>query len=236
MVCGHRWLEDKKVADRALEIWSHITTYISEILKKLKHKIPATSSFVTVRSAVHDQLMPAKLAFFASTASIMLPYLQIFQSDAPLVPFVISEPQTLLEMLMKKFVKRKELEKLDSASKILQFDVSLSEHHVASKDIDVGFAAKALIDKLIKDKKVSDLQVLEFRKECQAMLVGTVTKIQEWSPLKFSLARKLISVDPRLIASNPESAIKMFQQALQQLIEAQWNTPGEGDTILAQFR
>ena len=42
--CGHRWLEDKKVADRALEIWSHITTYISEILKKLKHKIPATSS------------------------------------------------------------------------------------------------------------------------------------------------------------------------------------------------
>ena len=89
---------------------------------------------------------------------------------------------------------------------------------------------KLLIDKLIKDKKVSDLQVLEFRKECQAMLVGTVTKIQEWSPLKFLLARKLISVDPRLIASNPESAIKMFQQALQQLIEERWNTPG-GDTI-----
>ena len=230
-----KWLEDKKVADRALEIRSHITTYISEILKKLKHKIPATSSFVTVRSAVHDPLMPAKLAFFASTASIMLPYLQIFQSDAPLVPFVISELQTLLEMLMGKFVKWKELEKLDSASKISQFDVSLSEHHVASKDIDVGFAAKSF-DKLIKDKKVSDLQVLEFRKECQAMLVGTVTKIQEWSPLKFSLARKLISVDPRLIATNPESAIKMFQQALQQLIEAWWNTPGEGDTILAQFR
>ena len=74
----------------------------------------------------------------------------------------------------------------------MQFDVSLSEHHVASKDINVGFAAKALIDKLIKDKKVSDLQVLEFRKECQAMLVGTVTKIQEQSPLKFSLARKLM--------------------------------------------
>ena len=137
---------------------------------------------------------------------------------------------------MGKFVKRKELEKLDSASKISQFDVSLSEHHVASKDIDVGFTAKALIDKLIKDKKVSDLQALEFRKECQAMLVGTVTKIQERSPLKFSLARKLISVDPRLIASNPESAIKMFQQALQQLIEARWNTPGEGDIILAHFR
>ena len=102
--CGHRWLEDE-VAGRALEISSHITTYISEILKKLKHKIPASSSFVTVRSAVHDPLMPAKLAFFAATASIMLPYLQIFQSDAPIVPFVILELQTLLEMLMGKFVK-----------------------------------------------------------------------------------------------------------------------------------
>ena len=28
----------------------------------------------------------------------------------------------------------------------------------------------------------------------------------------------------------------MFQQALQQPIEARWNIPGEGDTILAQFR
>ena len=78
--------------------------------------------------------------------------------------------------------------------------------------------------------------MLEFRKECQAMLVGTVTKIQERSLLRFLLARKLISMDPRLIASNPESAIKMFQQALEQPTEAWWNTPEEGNTILAQFR
>ena len=34
--CGHRWLENKKVAERALEIWPHITTYIRETLKKPK--------------------------------------------------------------------------------------------------------------------------------------------------------------------------------------------------------
>ena len=30
--CGHRWVEDKKVADRALEIWPNIVKYISETL------------------------------------------------------------------------------------------------------------------------------------------------------------------------------------------------------------
>ena len=234
--CGHRWLEDKKVADRALQIWPHITKYISETLKKPKYQIPASSSFATVRSAVHDLLTPAKLAFFASTASVMLPYLQVFQSDAPLGPFVISELHTLLETLMGKFVKRTELEKLDSPSKMVKFDVSPSQHHVAAKDIDVGFAAKTMIEKLIKDKKVSELQVLEFRKGCEAVLVGTVSKIQERSPLKFALARKLTSLDLRLIASSPETATRMFQQATKHLIDAQWITSGEGDTILAQYR
>ena len=28
--CGHRWLENKQVAERALEIWPHITTYMRE--------------------------------------------------------------------------------------------------------------------------------------------------------------------------------------------------------------
>ena len=35
--CGHRWLEDKRVAERAVEM------YITEILKKLKSQVPTSS-------------------------------------------------------------------------------------------------------------------------------------------------------------------------------------------------
>ena len=45
--CGHRWIEDKKVAERALQIWLHIVTYICETLKKAKSQIPTSSSFST---------------------------------------------------------------------------------------------------------------------------------------------------------------------------------------------
>ena len=80
--CGHRWLEDKKVAEGALEIWPNITAYVTETLKKPMNQIPTGSSFATLRSAVQNHLTIAKLQFFVSTASIMKPYLQVFQSDA----------------------------------------------------------------------------------------------------------------------------------------------------------
>ena len=61
--CGHRWLEDKKVAERALEIWPNITAYVTETLKKPTSQIPTASSFATVRSAVQNHLTIAKLQF-----------------------------------------------------------------------------------------------------------------------------------------------------------------------------
>ena len=234
--CGHRWLEDKKVAERALEIWPNITVFITETLKKPKNQIPTSASFATVRSAVQSHLTIAKLQFFISTAAIMKPYLQVFQSDAPLLPFVTSELHALLQTLMGKFVKREELEAADSPYKITKLNVSHAASHVTPSEIDIGFAAKALVDKALREKRISQLQVLEFRKECEVMLQTTVSKVQEKSPLKYNLARKLVSMDPRLMVSNPDNATKMLQQVLQILIENRWKTPEVADTVLAQYR
>ena len=42
--CGHRWIEDKKVADRVFNCWPNIAKYVNETLKKPKSKIPGSSS------------------------------------------------------------------------------------------------------------------------------------------------------------------------------------------------
>ena len=52
------------------------------------------------------------------------------------------------------------------------------------------FAAKTTLEKVYKEKEISQLQVLEFRKECESMLETAVAKIQERSPLKYNFARK----------------------------------------------
>ena len=92
--CGHKWIEDKKAAERGLQIWAHIISYIRE---KSKNQIPISSSFSTLRSTVQDKLITAKLEFFVSVAAVLKPYLQIFQSDVPLLPFITSELPSYVE-------------------------------------------------------------------------------------------------------------------------------------------
>ena len=228
--CQHR------VAERAVEMWPSLKTYITEILKKPRSQVPTSSSFSTVKSAVLNKLTTAKLEFFMSIAAAVRPYLQTFQSDGPLLPFITSELETLLRTLMGKFMKRAVLEGANSAYKIAKLNVFDSATHVAPSEVDIGFAAKTTLEKVYKEKKISQLQVLEFRKECESMLATTVAKIQERSPLKYNFARKLASLDPRIMVSNPDQAVKMSQEVLQRLIETRWKTSEEADTVLADYR
>ena len=59
--CGHEWMEDRKAADRALDVWPNIAKYVNETLKEPKSKIPRSSSFSTHITAVQDGLIVAKL-------------------------------------------------------------------------------------------------------------------------------------------------------------------------------
>ena len=47
-------MEDKKVAEGALQIWPDVMVYIEETVKKPKGEVPVSYIFTTVRSAVQD--------------------------------------------------------------------------------------------------------------------------------------------------------------------------------------
>ena len=57
--------------------------------------------------------------------------------------------------------------------------------------IDVGFAAAATVSKALKEK-ISQLQALEFRKECATVLAVVVSKIQEGEPSSVPLISRQI--------------------------------------------
>ena len=50
--CRNGWVEDKKVAERALQIWPDVMVYIKETIKKPKGEVPVSYSFTIMRSAV----------------------------------------------------------------------------------------------------------------------------------------------------------------------------------------
>ena len=66
------------------------------------------------------------------------------------------------------------------------------------------------------------------------MLAAIVAKIQERSPLKYSFARKLACLDPRLTVTEPDKVEKMFKWVLTQLVNTRWRTSEQADAIWIQ--
>ena len=137
---------------------------------------------------------------------------------------------------MGKFVKKKELDGANIVYKIAKVDVLSIDHQVIASQVDVGFAAAATLAKRFEGKKISELQMLKFRREYCTIRATVVAKIQERSPLKHLLARKLVSLDPRAMVLYPTEATKMFQKVLEPVIELSWKTNKQADRVLAQYR
>ena len=148
----------------------------------------------------------------------------------------MSKLKSSMQTMIRKFVKKKELDAANTAYKIAKVDVLSIDHQVTGCQIDVGFATAATLAKRLKEKKISELQMLEFRRECCTMLATIVTKFQERSPLKHLLARKLASLDPRAMVLYPAEATKMFQKVLGSFIELKWKRSEQTNTVLAQYR
>ena len=78
----------------------------------------------------------------------MMPYLQKLKGNAPLVPFMTTEVAVLLETFMQKFVIQRKLQAAKSLAKIAKLIVLETDIHLATADIDVGFAATATYQSL----------------------------------------------------------------------------------------
>ena len=61
--------------------------------------------------------------------------------------------------------------------------------------MNAGAAAKESL-KHLSNKKISDLNVLEIKKESQSVLIALVSKLLEKLPLKYSLVRHADCLDP----------------------------------------
>jgi len=122
--CGTRWIEDSRVAERAVSIWEHITKYIEETSKGPQSKIPKCSSFVTVQKVVNEPTTIARLHVFNNVAKSMQPFLEKFQNEEPMVPFIEQEQGNILRSVMDNFIKKEVLLEHKYMSALLNIDVA----------------------------------------------------------------------------------------------------------------
>ncbi|KAJ8353515.1 hypothetical protein SKAU_G00210820 [Synaphobranchus kaupii] len=94
--CGHRWIENLPVVERALAVWPSLLQYMDTVrTKKLPN--PGTASFDTIAAALKDPLILAKLQFYMALARTFNPFLKKYQTDEPVMLFLCKD---LAEFIM----------------------------------------------------------------------------------------------------------------------------------------
>lgn len=227
-----RWVEDVNVAERALEIWHDIKKYVKEMQKRKKSEIPTNRSFQNLQQSVRDSLVPAKLHFFIYVAKVVKPFLQVYQSDNPLMPFISCDLKQILQSLYTKFVKAETLNDATTGIKLVELDIDKKENLKLPKDVEIGFAAKQVLDEIGATAK----QKLDFNNDCMSVLQRMCKKISERCPLKYSLVRNLNCLDPRFLVSHEQQAVNKFSYILKTLLEHKWFNPEMCDTMKEEFR
>ena len=121
--CEPRWIEDKEVAERALEIWESVVATVRYWGGLSKSKKPGNNkSFDYLVIHRQDLLMTAKLHFFVFIAGILRPFLVLFQTDNPMLPFMYDELSEISKRLIVLMCKKEKIDEAKTVAKTMKED------------------------------------------------------------------------------------------------------------------
>ena len=180
--CKTRWIENVPVIKRAITVMSQIPVYVKAV-NEGKFADPGTKSYEAVKEASKDPLTGPKLQFALSVAKQITPFLQFYQTDKPVLPFLAGDLFGLLQNIMSRFVKKEIMNEVKSIEKLLKVKVSDKDSHLVYSSVDVGFVTEKLLRDLLAKKSINESSVLDFRMKCKACLQAIVEKLLNKSPL-----------------------------------------------------
>ena len=108
------------------------------------HQIPP--SFDTLVVHYQDLLMTAKLHFFAFMAGILKPFLVLFQTDKPMLPFMYDELSEISKRLIVLIYKKEKIDEEKPVSKAMKEGWLKDKNNQMEEFlIDIGAAAKDVL-------------------------------------------------------------------------------------------
>ena len=165
-------------------------------------KRPKSKSYGYVKTAVDDSLTDVKLEFFAYIAGILEPFLKMYQTDKPMIPFLYFDLKSLVLTLMKLFIKSSVLSEAKTGNQLCDIDIEKESNQVKLKNIDLGFAAEAKLRNLKTEDKVTVSQESTFRREVKTFLVSLLQKLLKKTPLSSIVVRSASIFDPSIIIAH----------------------------------
>ena len=238
--CGHRWCENENCLERADVVWKPIKRFVKHLEKLPKSKQPGKGEgqqFLHIRQAVDDKLMQAKFKFLEFISHKFNEFLRGFQTDRPMIVFVCDALEDIVRFLLNLFIKRPEMQKLDTLLKLTKIDVSDASLYKPSEHIDVGSGASLRTSTYKKSPEFKANRLKDFHVECRKVLVAIIKHMLEKSPLKSAFMRFTKALNPYHLAekSKEDSNVQLFSKMVLKLVETERLTFKEGDDAKNEY-
>ena len=230
--CATRWIEDESVAERALTLWPNIVKMIKHWEGLCKSRRPKNKSYTNLTKHYLDTLFPVKLQFFKDIASHLKGYLEVMQTDNPMVPFFEEALVDLVYTLMKMIVKPSVLEEANTSYKLAKVDLSNSENLIPCELVKLPTATKALLRSKVE---LTERKKSQYLGDCRSMLVTLLQKIQEKCQLKYAIARCAASLSPVLMVSQKEKSSNYFSTLVEKLYGGRWISSKVADLAKKEY-
>ena len=104
---------------------------------------PKCKSYTTLKEAASDRLTIPKLQFFAYFASVLKPFLRLYQTDAPMIPFMYFYRKNVVTNILK-LVKLEVIEGCKTASDLLETDLSVEKNLLKVNQIFCRFCNRKI--------------------------------------------------------------------------------------------
>ena len=139
--CKHRWLANLPVAQRFLLVWENIKKFVQAVDRKQVSK-PKCKSFTVAKDNVANEMVVPMTQFYITLAQEIYPFLERYQCDKPMIPFLGQDLFNLLRALMQRFLKSDIMSSLTSQYKVVTFDIKNESNYCTAKKVSMGRATK----------------------------------------------------------------------------------------------
>ena len=99
-------------------------------------------SFPSVQYAVNDNFFVAKLQFLNFVASLVKPFLTVYQFDWPVLPFMYGNLINMVRKLRQLFMKLDVLNKCTSGTALKKLDLTKKDNMLNQMKLSIGFATE----------------------------------------------------------------------------------------------
>lgn len=190
-------------AERAIEILPNVVAYCKAVKNKTVTE-PTCKSYKEISEMIGDPLLKAKLQFFITVAKDVEVFLRMYQTDAPMAPFLGTDLGILMKQLLSRFIKADVMDSCTSVLSLTKLQYEKKENQKDVSKLDVGFSAKLSLRSL----NLTDEQRIQFRHDCRNFLVAVVKKVMDKAPIKSKLVRSLTWLDPRQLGKSSTADVE----------------------------